>query len=524
MYYTRKCFGVLLCHLGTNFGDDKWGTGFNILHRVVLPLLAKEQLLGTQENRKRYNDFWKEEKSGAVPNATVEMLQFALDSLSYRQWSAVPHADHRGRLPLHYAAEAGLLEICEALLNGINKWENMLSQENEEITLRQRFFADSEGNTPLHLSVLNDHAEVTRYFLDRPNLWCHCIDADTGPGDFLAQLLQIALKKGSKKTTQILLEDRQGYQINLDYTSLYGETALFVAARCGSVNMINMLAQSSGSPIMNINKAEDSYGWTPLIVACVMEHLDVVAKLLDLGADEGCRDLFGWTALDHVTFRGYWEIAKLLKPDTRSGTARWPKTPLSATNALPPCLPEMTRIFVNIGCLNTRQYHDAVDLSPYLSERPYSPYPAVDFQIEVSGIDCIGPTKVLSVPFLDDQTNYPLVFETSTPRSAKVALKLYSAESNSEKYPQSCIGMAVALLHQLGNTLGPGRESFFRDHKLPIIDSTGGEILGTVTLNFLLVKPNPDPRPQHIKIDQRAWYRNGETRLIGHRGIFILHL
>jgi glycerophosphodiester phosphodiesterase len=117
---------------------------------------------------------------------------------------------------------------------------------------------------------------------------------------------------------------------------------------------------------------------------------------------------------------------------------------------------------------------------------------------------------------LDDTVNYPLVFQINDPKNAKVLVKVYRETSEAPSHPVH-IGTAVALLEELGNTLGPGRESLFRDRILPIGCETF-DFIGTVTVNFPLAKPFPDPRNAPKPNNEDVWVSSKTTRLVGHRG------
>ncbi len=55
-------------------------------------------------------------------------------------------------------------------------------------------------------------------------------------------------------------------------------------------------------------------GWTPIMIAMLYGHSDVVDALLEAGADLNARTQTGWTALKEARFRGYREVAdKLLR-------------------------------------------------------------------------------------------------------------------------------------------------------------------------------------------------------------------
>ena len=62
-------------------------------------------------------------------------------------------------------------------------------------------------------------------------------------------------------------------------------------------------------------------GWTPLMIAMLSGHLDVVEALLAGGADVNVRSPSGWTALKEARMRGYRDIAERL---IRAGAIEYP--------------------------------------------------------------------------------------------------------------------------------------------------------------------------------------------------------
>jgi len=69
-----------------------------------------------------------------------------------------------------------------------------------------------------------------------------------------------------------------------------GETLLYLAAKIGAVDLINLLVEL-GADISLPTGA----GWTPVYVAALCHHVDAVAKLVELGASLYTADSDGWT-------------------------------------------------------------------------------------------------------------------------------------------------------------------------------------------------------------------------------------
>lgn len=104
-----------------------------------------------------------------------------------------------------------------------------------------------------------------------------------------------------------------------------------------------------------------------------------------------------------------------------------------------------------------------------------------------------GVGATMSLPMLDDMTNYPLVFHSLDAQNGKLVFSISTQPSATPDKPIHIV-TAVALLKELSDSLGPSRESLFRYHRLPIIGCETLEHMGILILNFLLVKPLPDPR------------------------------
>lgn len=93
----------------------------------------------------------------------------------------------------------------------------------------------------------------------------------------------------------------------------FGGTALTPAAHRGHVEVVRLLV-TTPIEIDQIN----SLGWTALLEAVILgdggaRHQQIVAILLDAGADSSVADDDGVTSLDHARRLGYGEIVKLLE-------------------------------------------------------------------------------------------------------------------------------------------------------------------------------------------------------------------
>jgi ankyrin repeat protein len=90
-------------------------------------------------------------------------------------------------------------------------------------------------------------------------------------------------------------------------SDLTGDTALHVAAYNGHDSVVDHLCQHHA----NVNiKAND--GWTPLHLACMYGHENVVITLLEY-ADVNIKDDDGNTPLDYTLLHGHQNIADLIK-------------------------------------------------------------------------------------------------------------------------------------------------------------------------------------------------------------------
>ena len=241
-----------------------------------------------------------------------------------------------------------------------------------------------------------------------------------------------------------------------------------IAARSGREEYVKMLIESHGLYELDLNLPETGYGWTPLIVACVQDNQLVVGTLLDAGADENLCDVFGWTARDHTAFRGFWLVGKLLAATPPESSARIPKIQLQETNTLPPSNTNETRIFVNLGTLDTREPKPAVDINPYLAIFLYNPYPEIGFSVKISAVGATGSTGPIQLSILNDAINYPHVFTTTNLDKVQLVLSVFKANIDIQEGEH--IGGAVALLAELKSRLGPDSESLIRNYTIPVLD------------------------------------------------------
>lgn len=87
-----------------------------------------------------------------------------------------------------------------------------------------------------------------------------------------------------------------------------GVSRLFEASRQGDWQSVDYLLKSGSDP--NVSFSED--GSTPLILATIGRHFDIVETLIEFDARLDTTDVFGRTALSWAAEQGEYEIASLL--------------------------------------------------------------------------------------------------------------------------------------------------------------------------------------------------------------------
>lgn len=297
---------------------------------------------------------------------SLALFTVLLDNLLPQHAQSLLHKDIFGRSPLHYASQYGLAEVCQIILQHIQ-----IREAPGSIALAHAILSlDYEGHTPLHLAVTNGHTSSVSALLEFLHVRDVALETmtDMDVCTTLAKLTNVTIRSNFTEINKLFLET---YHSDVNYQAENGGTNLFVAAQFCRETNVKMLIESPGLHELDLNLAENGYGWTPLIVACVQGHQSVVEILLDAGADQSICDVFGWTARDHTAFRGFWSIGKLLAATPLGSSPRFPKIQLRETNALPPCNVNETRIFVNIRTLNTHEPKHAVDMDLYFDKLPY---------------------------------------------------------------------------------------------------------------------------------------------------------
>ncbi|WP_342265705.1 ankyrin repeat domain-containing protein [Cardinium endosymbiont of Philonthus spinipes] len=119
---------------------------------------------------------------------------------------------------------------------------------------------------------------------------------------------------GYKLIIQLLCQQKN---INLHNKGQDLFALLCIASEEGWLDVVKKLLSSPGdisAKSLDINARDNAstYQWTPLMYAAAGKHSDVVALLIDQGADPNKQDTDGDTALHLVARRGYGEVIKQL--------------------------------------------------------------------------------------------------------------------------------------------------------------------------------------------------------------------
>ncbi|KAI1153407.1 Glycerophosphoryl diester phosphodiesterase family-domain-containing protein [Nemania diffusa] len=501
-----KCLPLLVSILGTNHDPSQFSSQnplrLHILHTARLG------------------------KKNTANQDAYQGVRLLLDNLPSTRWSDMLLClDSLGRLPLHYAAQYGMPAACSEIIERLGSVVESPTKGDLPIFL----ISDQLGETPLSIAITHGHAEILKLFL-------HQLRSSEGqplPSSIkifegmFHDVVSLAIRSQHTNITEILMDWEPQF---LTLGSKIHEL-LYLACQYGQASIVGRLSTYTS----DINVGEKLTGRTPLMVASIYEHTDVVRILLaHSSCDIGVRDHSGWTAIDHAAFRGTPDLVKILqgqqpKSYPPPGHIQYrnpaPKTLNHASMAkeLDGQTEDRSHIFMNLGHFDMEKASRILQIDPFRQLLAPMQVPDSSLTLEISAINCDADRPYLvSFPVLEDLCNDPFYFTTKDPNTAKLLFKVYSSvlEKDTRSKKMTPIGSAVVSLRDLRQGLGLSLESLERDHTVSLIssDAFGNEYIGSLTFTFVISNPFmfQGQHPAPLKMEFK---RDTSPLVAGHRGL-----
>ena len=469
---------------------------------------------------------------------SIVLLEYFLDQLKPRQRFALQARDVYGRMPLHYAAQYGFVVICQVIISRMQAWDQFEVSQGIDAP----FWQDAEGWAPLHLSVMGGHPLTTQALLESED-WRGAQDRKAAVRKHMSksgEVLALATKENFEVIVQLLVDAG----VDLNHQDEHGETALHVAARFGHSKCAEALLRGTATQKSDTEIAENTFGWTPLFVACVDGHLSVVELLIEAGADLERCDTSGWTAKEHASLRGHLDIAKVLaektsspvlssssssvkssSPPSSSSLAERKSNGLTSTNgSLKTTEPVKTfghryltdesMVLVSLGTMDMRKAVQAVKLDRIPIADAHSTQLDTALSVVVSAFGAHGEPSIVDLPVQENISTEPIVFYTKDASKVKLMFDIVPTYAGSK---DQIVGRGVALLSTIKPSIGSKRISLQGDVAVPIMAAHNLEVIGSVNFNFLIITPFKHP---NMSITENAtyWKSMTSTMVIGHRG------
>ena len=230
----------------------------------------------------------------AIDKRTVDQLcvQALVDN-----GAALDTRDVHGRTPLHIASIRGYYSLTPLLAP---------SQESFN-------FKDNDGCTPLYYACKNSHLNCIREFLfQAPDVISDLMKIANNDGttplsvktECSGTILHVACDRGGSSIVKKVLE--AGADPNV--TDKLGCTPLYYACRNSHLECVREFMVQCSDTISDLMKVANKDGTTPLSVrtgsggtilhvACDTGDINLVKKLLEVGADPNVTDVLGFTPL-----------------------------------------------------------------------------------------------------------------------------------------------------------------------------------------------------------------------------------
>ena len=473
----------------------------------------------------------------------VVLLGYLLDRLRPQHRIAIQARDVYDRMPLHYAAQYGCVVICQIIISRMQAWDLFEVSPGVDAPFSQ----DADGYTALHLSVSGGLVHTTRTLLEAED-WRGADDRKAAVRKHMSksgEVLALAVKANFVVIVKLLVEAG----VHLDYQDDQGETALHIAARFGHTECAKILLEEHGGQKADVEIPEKSFGWTPLFIACVDGHVDVVRTLVAAKATLDRLDTSGWTAKEHAALRGHMGIAKLLADVTPSPSSTdVDRISANAVNVVVPnrslaerksnattngnsngtlrrtepvktyghrYLMKETMILVSLGTMDTRKVVEAVNLDHIPLADAHSTQLDTALSIVVSASGAKGEPSIIDLPVQDNISTDPIVFTALDATKVKLLFDIVPTYAGSN---DQIVGRGAALLESIKTSIGSRRMPLQGDLAVPIMAASTLEVIGSVTFNFLIITPFTHAN-MTIAEDVTYWKSMASTMVIGHRGL-----
>ncbi|RFU80833.1 ankyrin repeat-containing [Trichoderma arundinaceum] len=433
------------------------------------------------------------------------------------KWFDGPHAptgfflhekDSQGRNALHYAAQYGLKEFFEPLLN----WTN--NSKSPDLVFDALYSADNNDMTPIHYAVLSGYIPLITILLKGLSTSSKS-KSKSELASLLGELLLLSVRVGRYDIVEVLLKNQPNFDyISLNYSSARGETAIYCAAQAGNLDMVRLLLRYIQHGI-DANIGEVISGWTPLMVACANGHSDVVGCLLEAGVEPEVCDALGWTAREHAVFRGHLGIATLFtstpSENIHDGPASFRRLGCDDSHQIASEAGKRL-VIINLGSTQGGHNRAAFELSQYDFAKDPSAGAAASLVLEISAPGTEAKAKLVQLPVLEDQINQPFVFEAKKNAPLQISVRLYRRESVDSMI---LLSGGTTMLDHGKVFFGENRESMIREVTIFMMDKETMDLTGNVLLSYVVVKPFAGL--QHLGTANYKRRLGDPTRLVGHR-------
>ena len=239
-----------------------------------------------------------------------------------------------GCTPLWVAAASGHLDVVELLI-----------ERNAEV--HSRTLTDS---TPLRTAAFHGHLDIVSYLVE------HGADVNSRNVDESTPLMVICYN-GHINVATYLVEC--GANIHLQDKN--GDTCLHAAAQGGHVEVVSKLLGLGAKENQDYVNERNNSGTTPLMITCYNGHMNVATYLVEHGANIHLQDKNGNTCLHYAAQRGHVEVVnKLLGLGAKEQQNYNRLTPLLVASNY--CKIEMVEYFIKRPECTKEQRIDALEL------------------------------------------------------------------------------------------------------------------------------------------------------------------